>query len=744
MADFDVKSLGATDLSAPFYSIYFSRIEPSSVLDTVIHCCRTFSTPAVYRHELSEALFRELLRISGDSSEVRAACFERLVAERGPTAEWLRARLGNTLDAWGTVIDHAVGPRPARYLHRARLRLDGGDFRGAAADLREALRDRCDYADMERALKVFKRLKAKTPFTDLTTRRVRVAILGTFTTRLIAPLLELAAFRDGVDLSLYEADYGVLHQEILDRESGLRAFRPDVVILATSWRDAGLPPVSPEPDIAVRAAVEPLISLWRVLREDLGAQVIQHNFDVPLVDSLGALSTVLPGGRARLLRRANLALLDAAGTGVSVLDFDSVASEVGKENWVDEGLWYRAKQHPSPMAIPVLVDHYMAHLRAIFGLTKKVLVLDLDNTVWGGVIGEDGLEGLRLGVTDPEGEAHTDLQRYAKELRDRGVVLAVCSKNNDSDAKEPFERSAEMVLSLADIAVFRANWQDKATNLREISRALELGLDTFVFVDDNPTERAWVRGELPEVVVPEVGDDISSYLRVLQRCHSFDALTLSDEDKLRAGDYAANARRSELLLAAGTLEEFIVGLQMSAVVSGIDELNLPRVAQLVNKSNQFNLTTRRYTQEQLRALAARSDYEICTIRLRDRFADNGLIGVIIGKVVGEGTGATFEIDTWLMSCRVLGRRVEEFMAGEIMQRALWRGVSRVLGRYIPTAKNGLVRELYSRLGFEKVDEKTPKTPGVEGETVWVYDLKEKAVLTNKFIRVENGAGEREE
>ena len=632
------------------------------------------------------------------------------------------------LDAWGAVIEHAVGPRPSRYLPRARLRLDAGDVPGAAADLREALRDRCDYDDMERALKVYKRLKGKgAPCA----RRSRVAILGTFTTKLIAPLLELAAFRDGVDLTLYEADYGLLHQEVLDPESGLRRFRPDVVILATSWRDANLPPLSPDPEAAVRDAVEPLTSLWRVLRDELSAHVIQHNFDVPLVDSYGHLSSSLPGGRARVLRRANLTLLDAAGPGVTVLDLDAVASEVGKERWVDEGMWYRAKQHPAPAAIPALVDHYMRHLRAVLGLTKKVLVLDLDNTVWGGVVGEDGVEGLKLGVTDPEGEAHTDLQRYARELRDRGVVLAVCSKNNEADAREPFERSAEMVLRLDDIAVFRANWNDKAANLREIAAALELGLDAFVFLDDNPTERAWVRQQLPEVTVPEVGSDVSRYLTVLQRHHAFDALTLSDEDRLRAADYAANARRSELMRSAGSLEEFIVNLQMSAEVTGLDEMNLPRVAQLVNKSNQFNLTTRRYTEEQLRALAARPDVELRAIRLRDRFADNGLIGVMIGRVVDGGEA--MEVDTWLMSCRVLGRRVEEFMCGVLMERALDRGITRVLGRYIPTAKNGLVKELYPRLGFEPVEGAELSAPG---ETVWAYDLRAKPVLANRFIRVE--------
>ena len=259
--------------------------------------------------------------------------------------------------------------------------------------------------------------------------------------------------------------------------------------------------------------------------------------------------------------------------------------------------------------------------------------------------------------------------------------------------------------------------------------ALDLGLDSFVFVDDNPTERAWVRSQLPEVLVPEVGADASRYLRILQRAYAFEALTLSDEDRLRAADYAANARRAELQSRAGDLEEFLETLQMEATVAPVDAVNLGRATQLVNKSNQFNLTTRRYTEAQLQALAARDDHVVRTFRLRDRFADNGLIGVMIARDVGDG--ATLEIDSWLMSCRVLGRRMEEFMIGAMMEAALRRRLTRVVGRYIPTAKNGLVRELYPRLGFTPAAE----APRAEGETVWEYRLDLLPVLSNRFIRV---------
>jgi FkbH-like protein len=728
-----VEALLEGPLTAPVYEALLARADAAGALDLVARCALSLDARERHHHEAAESLARLAARHLPPDRGAVHAWLDALTSTRGATAEWVAARVASAvgdhpaaLRAWDAVIEHAVGPRPARYLARGRQRLDAGDPAGAAADLREALRDPCSHDDMERGHKLWKRLQ-RHPLPAL--RKARIALLGSFTTRLIKPLLELAAFRDGVAAEVYEAEYGMVHQEVLDPASGLRAFRPDVVILATSWRDANLPPLSADPAAAVESAVAPLVALWRVIRDEMRAHAVQHNFDVPLVDSYGHLGASLPGGRGRVLRRANQALLDAAGTGVSVLDFDSVAAEFGKAAWSDEGLWYRAKQHPAPAAIPLLVDHYMAHVRAVLGLTKKVLVLDLDNTLWGGIVGEDGVEGLKLGVTDAEGEAHTDLQRYARELRDRGVVLAVCSKNNEADAKEPFERSAEMVLKLDDIAVFRANWSDKATNIRDIAAALELGTDSFVFLDDNPTERAWVRSQLPEVMVPEIGSDAARYLALLHRHHAFDALALSEEDRLRAADYAANARRSELMKSAGDLEEFIANLQMSATVAPVDELNLPRAAQLVNKSNQFNLTTRRYTEEQLRAESQRPDAVVRTFKLRDRFADNGLIGVMIGREHPEES--TLEIDTWLMSCRVLGRRVEEFMVGVMMQAALDRGLSRVLGRYLPTAKNALVKDLYPRLGFTPIE-----ATGAPGETAWEYRLDLRPVLANRFIRVE--------
>jgi len=692
----------------------------------------------VEAHAAREALVRALRGLVRSESKALRTWLDAQ-AGASPARDWVVGRVLSWLadpaaaaSAWTRVIEREFGPRALRHLARGRIRAEQGDVAGACLDLREAFREPASYRDLERGAKLLAKLRA-TGEALPAARRTKLALLGGFTTQLMRPLLELACFRDGIDVEIYEAEYGLYRQEVLDRSSGLHRFRPDVVVIATHWRDAQLPPLVDDADETVECLATSFAALWEICTQELHAQVIQHNFDIPAHESYGQLSRALPGGRARLLSRLNLELLARAGSGVSILDFDGVASAFGKDRWSDAHLWYLARQHPAPDALPLWVDQLAAHLRALLGLGKKVLALDLDNTLWGGVIGEDGLEGIQLGAHSPEGEAHQDLQRHARELRERGIVLVVCSKNNEADAREPFEAHPEMLLRTDDVAVFRANWQDKATNLREIAASLGLGLESFVFVDDNPTERAWVRREIPEMAVPEVGSDAAAFVRLLDRGRWFEALSLSEEDRLRASDYAANVRRAELAGAATSMDEFLASLEMTATIGEFDAANLPRIAQLVSKSNQFNLTTRRYTQEQLRGFAESPEHVTRWFRLRDRFGDNGIIGVMLGVV--QASEATLEIDLWLMSCRVLGRRMEELMCRTLMRAARERGLTRVRGRYLPTAKNAMVTELYPRLGFEDAGGATRP-----GETVWEYDLGARPALECSVIRVEE-AGE---
>jgi len=325
-------------------------------------------------------------------------------------------------------------------------------------------------------------------------------------------------------------------------------------------------------------------------------------------------------------------------------------------------------------------------------------VLDLDNTLWGGVIGDDGLDGIRLG-TGPEGEAFVAFQAYLQALGRRGIVLAVSSKNDPKNAAEPFEKHPDMRLRLGDIAVFRANWDNKPDNIREIARTLNLGLDAFVFIDDNPAEREMVRQLLPMVEVPELAADPADYIASLATQNLFEATLYSAEDGERARLYRENAERDASSRTAADLSSYLANLAMRAAVGPVDAFTLPRMAQLINKSNQFHLTGTRYAEAELAALAADPAATMLWFRLADRFGDNGLISVVILKQAGDG----LEIDTWVMSCRVLGRTMEEFIANEIRAVAQARGCARILGSYHPSAKNGLVAGLYARLGFDALE-----------------------------------------
>ena len=331
------------------------------------------------------------------------------------------------------------------------------------------------------------------------------------------------------------------------------------------------------------------------------------------------------------------------------------------------------------------------------GLSSKCLVLDLDNTLWGGVIGDDGMAGIVIGQGSALGEAFVAFQHYARDLSRRGVILAVSSKNDDANAREPFENHPEMTLRMDDIACFAANWSDKASNIRSIASRLNIGLDSLVFVDDNPFERNLVRRELPMVAVPEVGDDPAYFARILADAGYFEGLAVTADDRLRHESYRGNIQRESLREASTDLPAYLRSLQMRLVWRRFDRLGLSRIVQLMNKTNQFNLTTRRVTEDEIRARTNDPRALGLQLRLTDRFGDNGIIAIVSGHLV-EG-GADFTIDDWLMSCRVLGRQVEQATLNLLAAQARQLGAGRLVGDYIPTAKNEMVRDHYTRLGF---------------------------------------------
>jgi FkbH-like protein len=405
-----------------------------------------------------------------------------------------------------------------------------------------------------------------------------------------------------------------------------------------------------------------------------------------------------------MLQLLNLRLQEEAASHVSVLDTPAVQRDVGLRKWQDEMQWHSFQQHPSTEALPALADAMVAHVRAVLGLTRKVLVTDLDNTLWKGVIGEDGLAGIKIGPGSPHGEAHSRLQQYLLDLKARGILLAVASKNNHEDACLPFQKHDHMLLRMEDFAAFEANWNDKVTSIREIARKLSLGLDSLVFLDDNPMEREWVRSQVPEVAIVEVGSSVFRFVEDLDRARYFFAVSLSAEDRARAGQYRTEAARKHLQATSQSLDEFLAQLLLRASAAAVDSANLVRITQLTNKTNQFNLTTRRYTEAQVQKLAGDTQGWAAGFHLADKMGDYGLIGVIFCRPTRVDQ---WEVDTWLMSCRVLGRQMERFMFDRLIEAAQARSIAEVIGVYRPTPKNGLVKDHYEKLGFEKISE-TPE------------------------------------
>jgi len=529
----------------------------------------------------------------------------------------------------------------------------------------------------------------------------RIAVLGSGVLDFWAGLLRPALFGYGIGCEIVTGEYDQYQQEVLDPASQLATFRPEIVVLAVDWRRLGLSDETADPANAVRNLIDGMTALWRTCQQRYRAAVIQTNFEIPEVDPLGRLSAASPGGRARVIQRLNLELWDAAQqAGVAVLDVEQLAAATGKRNWSDPGMWIAAKQYPAADAVPPLTRNLAALVRAVCGLTSKCAVLDLDGTLWGGVIGEDGLGGIRLGG-DAEGEAYTAFHQYLLGLRGRGIPLAVCSKNNEEDARSVFRRHPETVLKEDDFAVFLANWEPKPDNLRRIAAMLNVGLDSLVFLDDNPVERNLVRRELPDVEVPELPDDPARYAEALHATYLFESLSLTDEDRRRADTYRENVERTELAAGSTNLDDYLVSLRMKVDLRPFDEANLPRIVQLINKTNQFSVTTRRTTASEVTAWMQDPAWYTQFMRLQDKFGDSGLTGVMIAVREGE----TLRIVNWLMSCRVLGRRIENLMLASLMRHARHAGAAAVIGEYLPTAKNGQTADLFDRFGFERIEER---------------------------------------
>jgi len=545
----------------------------------------------------------------------------------------------------------------------------------------------------------------------------RIAILGGSTTTEVKSMLELFLLAQGLEPKFYETGYNRYYEDVQFENPVLWNFKPEIVFVHTTWRNLAQFPeiLESENDVdkRVRHEMARFQSFWEKIHDKLGALIIQNNFDLPHLRPLGNLEASQSFGRVNFLMRLNAEFAKYAQSHPHFLinDILYLSAQVGLEEWQRNNFWYAFHMAVGPTATMALTRSLTGIIKSIYGKSKKCLVLDLDNTLWGGVVGDDGVQNLILGRDHAVGEAFLDFQRYVKGLQRRGVILAVCSKNDPENAKAGFSHP-DSILKVEDFSSFKANWNPKPENLREIAAELNIGLDSMVFVDDNPAERALVAEYLPNVAVPEVGSEVSSFAGILEREGYFEMHKLVQDDLNRTAYYSSNVQRDAAQANFGDYGEFLASLEMTAEIRPFIPTYLERITQLINKTNQFNLTTRRYTSAEVEAIA--QDPSAITLygRLADKFGDNGLVSVIIGRVLGE----TAEIDIWLMSCRVFNREMELAMFDALIEQCQIRGIRKIVGVYIASPKNGLVAGLYSSLGFTAMD----ATPAEQ--QLWHYDM----------------------
>lgn len=544
---------------------------------------------------------------------------------------------------------------------------------------------------------------------------IHLGIVSNATVSLFPPAFAATGIRHGLNLKITEAEFGAVTQQVLDKNSKIYESKCDAVLLALDHRGLplapalGLIPKSAEAQVeAVMAYYESLVS---ASKKNGIPTVILQTIPRPTESLFGPSDARIPGTLHWLIERINQEIFRKFPSEL-VLDIAALAETVGLSEWHNPSQWHLAKLSFSPDLIPLYADYVVRSLASLRGKSKKCLVLDLDNTLWGGIIGDDGVDGIQIGNGHEVGEAHLGIQKWALDLRARGILLAVASKNEESVAKSAFEKHPDMILRLNHFSAFQANWTDKAANLRAIAEKLNIGVDSLVFLDDNPVEREQVRFELPSVSVPEVPNDSALFVRYLAAGGYFDSVFFSEEDLSRAAFYEQDAKRTELVKQSVNYESYLSSLEMELHASPFNSNGRARIAQLIQRSNQFNLTTKRYSESEIETFESDKSYFTLQVRLTDRFGDNGMISVIICKKSPEA----WSIDTWLMSCRVLERKVETAVLEILVKNAKEAGAKKLVGEFIPTAKNALVKDHYKKLGFQLVESSD------EGKTSWELDV----------------------
>jgi FkbH-like protein len=550
---------------------------------------------------------------------------------------------------------------------------------------------------------------------------VRIAVLGGSTTNEVVKFLELWLLDSGLLPTFHETEYGRFYIDAVHDPQALIDFKPDVIYVHTSVlnirRYAPTGGSRADFEKCVQTELKRFQEIWAALEEKIGCLMIQNNFEFPPYAILGNLDATTGGGHTRFVAELNREFAMAAESNNKLLiqDVCSIAARIGLDNWFDRERWFSYKLVTTLAGSRALAISLAAIIRAMFGKARKCLVLDLDNTLWGGVIGDDGVDRIHIGRETPVAEAYTAFQEYCLSLRDRGVLLAVCSKNDEEVAKQGFQHP-DSVLKLEHLASFKANWDPKHQNIELIAKELNLGADSFVFVDDNPAEREIVAGQVSGIAVPNVGDEVVNYAGIIEAERYFEQLSLSKEDVERAALYQDNARREEFQAKFADYGDYLDSLEMVAEIDKFNSVYLQRIAQLTNKTNQFNATARRYTLAEMERIKDDPSYLGLYCKLSDRFGDHGLISVVLGHLDSDA----LHLDLWLMSCRVLKREIEMIMLDALVEHAAKMGVTTIYGYYLPTAKNGMVADLYPRLSFFPYT--SQRTDLTEKSTAWTLSL----------------------
>ena len=533
----------------------------------------------------------------------------------------------------------------------------------------------------------------------------KMAVVGDTATQLLCTAIRGMGVERGYNIELFEAEYNQVERQLLDPTSDLYQFNADFIIIFQSTHKLGEYHSMLSTEQQVSLADERISFLASVCKNPAlaGKKIIYFNYPEIGDTVFGSYANKVDSSFTFQVRKLNYELMHLSKQcqNLFICDIAELQNKFGRDQIFASNFYTNTEMVLSLNALPYVASRVMDIVCAVKGQFKKCLILDLDNTVWGGVIGDDGLEGIQLGHGLGIGKAFTEFQMWIKKLKQRGIIICVASKNNEETAKEPFEKHPDMVLKLDDIAVFQANWETKVDNIRTIQQILNIGFDSMVFLDDNPFERNMVRENIPGITMPELPENPEDYLEYLYSLNLFETASYSNLDKDRTKQYQVEAKRVSLSKTFTSEADFLKSLNMVSTVSGFTKFNTPRVAQLSQRSNQFNLRTVRYTDADIEALANNPDVIDLSFTLEDKFGDNGLIAVVIMKPLDK---ETLFVDTWFMSCRVLKRGMENFTLNMMVEKAKAFGYKKIIGEYLPTPKNKMVETHYPNLGFEKVED----------------------------------------